>query len=123
MAVFVANTNSDHLDSLARRIIGAAIKVHRELGPGLLESCYEACLAYELSALGLRVERQKLVPVNYREITLDCGYRVDLLVEGTLIVEIKSVEQLAAIHQAQVISYLRLSKLSLALLINLTCGC
>ncbi len=92
--------------------------MHRELGPGLLESCYEACLAYELFASGLKVERQKLLPVRYRGTILDCGYRIDLLVNDAIIVEVKSIDQLAPIHEAQVISYLRLSNLSLALLIN-----
>ena len=99
-------------------IIGAAIDVHRALGPGLLESAYEACLAFELLQRGLKVERQKPLPVVYREVRLDCGYRVDLLVEDAVIVEIKSVDRLAPIHQAQVLSYLKLSACKVGLLIN-----
>jgi GxxExxY protein len=99
----------DRLDSITRRIIGAAIEVHRRLGPGLLESAYEICLAFELRHLGFNVEVQKPLPVIYREVKLDCGYRLDLIVEDSVIVEIKAVEHLAPIHVAQMLSYLRLS--------------
>ena len=99
-------------------IIGAAIEVHRELGPGLLESTYEACLAYELMERGLKVERQKTLPVKYRGVNLDCGYRIDLLVENLVIVELKVVERLEAIHEAQLLSYLKLSGAPIGLLLN-----
>ena len=108
----------DKLDSITRRIIGAAIEVHRRLGPGLLESAYEACLAFELRQLGFKIETQKALPVLYRDVKLDCGYRLDLVVEDSVIVEIKAVDHLAAIHEAQVLSYLRLSGKRVGLLIN-----
>jgi GxxExxY protein len=92
--------------------------VHRALGPGLLESAYEACLAFELAERGPEAEQQKPLPVVYREVRLDCGYRLDLLVERKVIVEIKSVDRLAPIHQAQLLSYLKLSGLRIGLLIN-----
>jgi GxxExxY protein len=113
----MAGTGGD-LNKITEAIIGAAIQVHRALGPGLLESAYEACLEYELAQLGLRVERQKPLPVVYRDVRLDCGYRIDLLVEDSVVVEIKSVDQLAPIHNAQLLSYLRLSGHQLGLLIN-----
>jgi GxxExxY protein len=94
------------------------MRVHSALGPGLLESAYEACLRYELIKSGLRVEAQKLLPLVYQSVKLECGYRVDLLVEGKLIIEVKSIEALAEIHFAQVLTYLRLSGLRLALLLN-----
>ncbi len=106
------------LDQVTEHIIGAAIQVHRVLGPGLLESAYEACLAFELVQRGLKMERQKPLPVVYREIRLDCGYRIDLPVESLVIVEIKAVESLAPIHSAQLLSYLRLSGCKVGLLIN-----
>jgi GxxExxY protein len=106
------------LNNITERIIGAAIAVHRELGPGLLESTYEACLAYELIDQGLEIERQKAIPVRYRGVDLDCGYRIDLLVESRVIVELKAVESLEPIHDAQLLSYLRLSGLQVGLLIN-----
>ena len=107
-----------NVDRLTHEIIGAAIAVHRALGPGLLESAYEACLAFELTDRGLKVEQQKPMPVIYREVELDCGYRLDLLVEDSVIVELKSVDQLAPIHDAQVLSYLRLAHRQVGLLIN-----
>ena len=106
------------LDRITRKIIGAAIQVHRALGPGLLESAYEACLLFELKQIGLRVEQQKPLPLTYRSVRLDCGYRLDLVVESAIIVEIKSVDQLAPIHEAQLLSYLKLSGLSVGLLVN-----
>ena len=108
----------DRLDSITRRIIGGAIEVHRRLGPGLLESAYEVCLAFELRQMGLIVEEQKPLPVIYREVKLDCGYRLDLVVENSVVVEIKAVDQLAPIHVAQLLSYLRLSNKRVGLLIN-----
>lgn len=106
------------LNEITEKIIGAAIAVHKTLGPGLLESAYEACLAYELVQRGLKVEQQKPLPLRYREVQLDCGYRLDLLVEDVVIVEIKTVDALAPIHQAQLLSYLKLSGCKLGLLIN-----
>ena len=99
-------------------IISAAIAVHRELGPGLLESAYEACLVYELMQHGLSVERQKSVPVTYRGVKIDCGYRIDLLVEDKVVVELKAVERLEPIHEAQLLSYFKLSGYQIGLLIN-----
>lgn len=106
------------LNRLTERIIGAAIEVHRHLGPGLLESAYGTCLAYELGQLGLAVERQKPLPLVYKDIRLDQGYRLDLLVEGQVIVELKVVDQLTPVHAAQVLSYLKLSGCNVGLLIN-----
>ena len=103
---------------LTHEIIGAAIEVHRTLGPGLLESAYEECLARELTLKGLRFERQKPVPVIYKDVKLECGYRIDLLVEGRVVVELKSVETLARVSEAVVLTYLRLSGCRLGLLIN-----
>ena len=106
------------VNRVTREIIGAAIAVHRELGPGLLESAYEACLAYELTQRVLKVEQQKPLPVVYRDVHLECGYRLDLVVEDIVIVELKSVEKLTPVHQAQVLSYLRLADRQVGLLIN-----
>ena len=111
-------TEKDRLDRITKTIIGAAIEVHRALGPGLLESAYEACLAFELVERGLMVEQQKPLPVIYRGIKLDCAYRLNLLVEGEVIVEVKAVDRLAPIHQAQKLSYLKLSGCKVGLLIN-----
>jgi len=105
-------------NGLTGEIIGAAMKVHSALGPGILESAYEACLAYELTNRGYSVERQKLLPIVYEQITIDCGYRIDLLVNDTIIIELKAVEQILPIHHAQILSYLRLSGKELGLLIN-----
>ena len=100
------------------RIIGAAIKIHRRLGPGLLESAYEACLAYELEKAGLYVQRQKAVPLVYEMVKLDCGFRADLVVNGEVVVEIKCKEALHPVDQAQILSHLRLLNLHVGLLIN-----
>jgi GxxExxY protein len=111
-------TERERLNKITETIIGAAIEVHRTLGPGLLESAYVACLAYELEKRGLGVEQQKPVPLVYEQVKLECGYRMDLLVDQSVVVEVKSVEALAPIHEAQTLSYLRLSGCKLALLIN-----
>lgn len=103
---------------LTQQIIGAAIAVHRALGPGLLESAYEACLGYELRLRGLRAEAQFPLPVIYRDVRLECGYRLDLVVERQVIIEIKSVNKLAPVHDAQLLSYLKLSGCKRGLLIN-----
>ena len=108
----------DRLDQITRRIISAAIEVHRHLGPGLLESAYETCLVFELKQLGFTVEHQKPLPVVYKGIVLDCGYRLDLIVEDAVIVELKAVEQMVSIFEAQLLSYLRLTGKKVGLLIN-----
>jgi GxxExxY protein len=109
---------NDRLDQISRRIIGAAIEVHRHLGPGLLESAYQSCLAFELKQLGLKVEEQKPLPVVYKQVKLDCGYRLDLVVEDEIIVEIKAIEKLLPVHDAQLLSYLRLARRRVGLLMN-----
>jgi GxxExxY protein len=105
-------------DELSNRVLGCAIEVHRELGPGLLESTYEQCMAYELSRMNIPFRLQVTLPVQYKQIQLDCGYRIDLLVHDQLIVELKSVEQLSKIHEAQILTYMRLAKIKVGLLIN-----
>jgi GxxExxY protein len=107
---------------LTEAIIGAAIEVHRALGPGLLESAYEECLAYELNLRGLEVLRQVDLPVSYKGVELDCGYRMDLLVENTVVVEIKAVDEIHPVHEAQLLTYLRLSKMRVGLIINFNVG-
>ena len=106
------------VNELTSKIIGAAIEVHRLLGPGLLESAYETCLAYELKNLGLSVEQQKPLPLVYKEIHLDHGYRIDLLVNNQVIIELKAVEQITPVHEAQILSYLRFSGCKVGLLLN-----
>ncbi len=108
----------DEINKLTDAIIKSAIEVHKFLGPGLLESAYEACLVYELREQGFLVEEQKPVPVLYKNVQLDCGYRLDLLVNHKVLVELKSVDALVPIHQAQVLSYLKLSGIKVGLLIN-----
>jgi GxxExxY protein len=103
---------------LTQQIIGAAIKIHRKLGPGLLESAYEACLAYELQQAGLRVERQKAVPLIYGTVKLECGFRADLVVEGQVVVETKCKDSLHPVDEAQLLSHLRLLNITVGLLIN-----
>ena len=103
---------------LTSKIIGCAIEVHKSLGPGLLESAYEECLSYELSKAGLKIERQKALPVVYKEIKLDCGYRIDILVENAVVIELKSVDALNPIHEAQILTYMKFSDKKVGLLIN-----
>ena len=105
-------------NSLSREIISASIEVHRVLGPGLLESAYEECLCHELNRRSIRLKRQVSVPLIYKNIRLDCGYRIDILVEELVLIELKSVERLDPLHHAQVLTYLRLRNLWLGLLIN-----
>ncbi|NWF37957.1 GxxExxY protein [Mariprofundus sp. NF] len=105
-------------DALSKKVIGCAIEVHRNLGPGLLESAYEKCLAYELECNGIPYAVQAPVSVEYKSIRLDCGYRIDLLVDNRLIVELKSVDKLLNIHQAQLLTYMKLSEVNTGLLIN-----
>jgi GxxExxY protein len=108
----------EDINRLSSQVIGAAIEVHKILGPGLLESAYEECLAHELHLRGLSVERQKLLPLVYKGEQLDCGYRLDLVVENAIIIELKSCSSIEPIHKAQVLTYLKLSGLSLGLLLN-----
>jgi GxxExxY protein len=107
--------NENELSSV---IIGEGIKVHQQLGPGLLESVYEKCLAYRLIKVGLAIEKQKPIPLIFEEVKLECGFRCDILVEGKLIVEVKAVEGLNDIHLAQVLTYLKLTNTKLGLLMN-----
>lgn len=106
------------LNDLTYKVIGLAIDVHKELGPGLLESAYEECLFYELKLSGLTVEKQKALPVIYKDVKLDQGYRIDLLVENQLVIELKTVENFTDVHYAQILTYLKLDKYPLGLLIN-----
>ncbi len=103
---------------LSSKVIGACIEVHKQLGPGLLESTYEICLAYELKQMGFNIKRQVPLPVVYKEVKLNAGYRIDLIVEDKLVIEIKSIEDLAPIHTAQILTYLKLTNIKLGLLIN-----
>lgn len=105
-------------NELSSAIIGCALRVHKALGPGLLESAYEACLLYELTRSNLKVEQQKGLPLVYQDVNLECGYRVDLLVENKVIVELKAVESINPLHSAQVLTYLKLSHCKLGLIIN-----
>ena len=106
------------LNQLSSKIIGAAIEVHKHLGPGLLESAYEECLCHELELRGVPHERQRQLPVLYKNRNLDCGYRLDVVVEGAIILELKACGQIEPIHEAQLLTYLKLSGLPLGLLIN-----
>lgn len=105
-------------NELASIVVSCGLKIHRSIGPGLLESAYEACLFYELSELGLKVEKQKPLYLKYGNIQLDCAYRIDLMIEDKLLVELKAVEKLDPIHIAQTLTYLRISNCKLGLLIN-----
>lgn len=105
-------------NEITEKIIGCAIKIHKALGPGLLESAYQACLYYELVKSGLSVEKEKPLPLVYEEVKLDCGYRMDLVIERRIVVEVKSVDALTDIHLAQVLTYLKLSNNRFGLLIN-----
>ena len=106
------------INQLTEAVIGAAIEVHKALGPGLLESAYEQCLCHKLTLRGITFELQRDLPVSYKGIKLDCGYRIDLLVDGRLVVELKSIDALAPIHDAQLLTYLRLGSWNVGLLIN-----
>jgi len=112
------NIGGAELNELSRRVLGASIQVHSALGPGLLESAYEACLEHELRGLGLQVERQKTLPIRYRDVIVDPGYRIDLVVESRILLEIKAVRQLIPIHHAQLLTYLKLSGVHLGFLLN-----
>jgi GxxExxY protein len=108
----------DPINGLTEKVIGACIEIHRELGPGLLESAYEECLCYELEQQGLQFTRQQPLPVTYKGVRLDCGYKMDIVLEGRLILELKTVEHLMPIHEAQLLTYLKLTGLRLGLLLN-----
>jgi GxxExxY protein len=111
--------DKERLNALTEAIIGAALEVHRELGPGLLEQAYEACLAYELLSLGFYIERHKVLPLTYKKQVLEiASYRIDLLVEGAVVVEIKAVEKLERVHSAQLLSYLKFANCRVGLLLN-----
>ncbi len=109
---------STELNALSYKIIGLAIEVHRQLGPGLLESAYQECLFYEIKKAGLKVEKEIALPILYKEIKLDQGYRIDLLVENQLVIELKTVEAFTPVHFAQILTYLKLGNYPLGLLIN-----
>ena len=109
---------SPELEAIARQITDGAFKVHKALGPGLLESVYESCLLYELTKRGLKVERQVVLPIQYDELKLDSGLRIDMLIENAIVIELKAVENLLPIHEAQMLTYLKLSNCRLGFLIN-----
>jgi GxxExxY protein len=110
--------DSDGLDRLSKEVIGAAIEVHRVLGPGLLESAYEESLAWELMRMGAQIERQVVIPVRYKELRIEDGYRIDMLVNNELILELKSVEAFQPVHTAQMLTYLKMTGFRLGLLLN-----
>lgn len=107
-----------NIEELYKKILDCAFKVHTALGPGLLENAYEECLFYELVQIGFKVEKQKALPLIYKEVKLDAGYRIDLMVENSIIIEIKAVESLTDVHLAQILTYLKLSNCKLGLLVN-----
>jgi GxxExxY protein len=106
------------INQITQIIIGCAIEVHKNLGPGLLESAYEECLAFELAKTGLRIEKQKPIPVIYKDIKLDYGYRIDILVENAVVIELKTVDEFNPVHEAQILTYMKFSRMSVGLLIN-----
>jgi GxxExxY protein len=112
------NESRNKLDAITYKIIGLAIEVHRQLGPGLLESAYQECLFYEIVNSGLTVEKQKVLPIVYKDIKLDHGYRIDLLIENAIVIELKTVEAFTDVHFAQILTYLKLGNYPLGLLIN-----
>lgn len=107
-----------NIEEVYKKILDSSFQVHNALGPGLLESAYEECLFYELSQIGLKVEKQKALPLVYKEVKLDVGYRIDLIVENSIVIEIKAVDSLCDIHLAQILTYLKLSSCKLGLLVN-----
>ena len=116
--IFTENPEKIKFNELSGQVIGMAIDVHNSLGPGLLESCYKECLYYRITKSGLYVEKEKPMPLVYEEVKLECGYRIDLLVENKIVIEIKSVEALNDIHLAQTLTYLKLGGYKLGLLMN-----
>ncbi|HKD23217.1 MAG TPA: GxxExxY protein [Rhizomicrobium sp.] len=111
-------SEAEVIDPLSRRVIGLAIDVHRELGPGLLESAYEECLCYELKEAGISFTQQVELPIIYKSVRLDCGYRLDIVAENCLLLELKTVERFLPIHEARVLTYLKLSGIKVGLLMN-----
>ena len=116
--MFDVSPEQVRINSITEKIIGCAVEVHRALGPGLLESAYEECLCYELSQTGLKFHRQVELPIAYKGVNLDCGYRMDVVVEDSVIIEIKAVERIHSIHGAQLLSYLKLHNKKVGLLLN-----
>jgi GxxExxY protein len=110
--------NLSHETGLGERVIGLSIDVHRHLGPGLLESAYEECLCFELKQAGISYQRQVALPIVYKDVRLDCGYRMDIVIQNELIIEIKAVDRILPVHEAQMLTYLRLSRLRAGLLLN-----
>lgn len=106
------------INQITHQIIGCAIEIHKNLGPGLLESAYEECLAFELAKAGLSIVRQKPTPVVYKDIKLDCGYRIDILVENEVVIELKTVDEFNPVHEAQILTYMKFARKSVGLLIN-----
>jgi GxxExxY protein len=106
------------INEITQKIIGCAIEVHKALGPGLLESAYEECLVFELDKAGLSIKRQQPTPVVYKDIKLDCGYRIDILVENSVVIELKVVDEFNPVHEAQILTYMKFSKKKIGLLIN-----
>jgi GxxExxY protein len=113
-----AEVAENRIDVVSQTIIGAAVEVHRSLGPGLLESSYQRCLAYELASRGVRLDREVEIPIRYKGLVLRPGYRIDMLVEGAVVVEVKTVAAIEPIHKAQILTYLKLMDLRVGLLIN-----
>ncbi len=116
--MFQETSEQQRINQITDKIIGCAISVHRVLGPGLLESAYEECLCYELSQANLKFERQVHLPVVYKQVKLDCGYKMDVVVENAVIIEVKAVERVLTVHEAQLLSYLKLYDKRLGLLLN-----
>ncbi len=114
----IMKKNTKQFSGLSHKVIGCAIEVHRTLGPGLLESTYRQCLAYELTINGINFKAEHPLPVDYKDFRLDCGYRIDLLVENEIIIELKSVESLLPIHEAQLLTYLKLARVKQGFLVN-----
>lgn len=110
--------NMDEIDKLSNKVIGLAIEVHRNLGPGLLESVYQQCLAYELSKNNIEFVSEHNIPVKYKEVNIDCGFRADIIVAGNIILEIKAVNKILPIHEAQLMTYLKITGIKLGLIIN-----
>ena len=118
MHMLYAGQDSERINFLTEKVIGCAIEVHKAIGPGLLESAYEECLCYELAQNGLKFERQVPLPVVFKGVKLDCGYKLDIIVENTVIIELKAVDRIIAIHEAQLLSYLRMLDLRVGLILN-----
>ena len=110
--------NREELNLLTKKIIGCAIEVHKQLGPGLLESAYQECIAYEFDLNGMKYKKEYVIPLNYKGRQIDCSYRIDFLVENEVILELKSIEQILPIHKAQLLTYLKITDKRLGLLIN-----